>query len=121
MDFDTAIKTFGKFKPGDTDQGVLGLKSFNELRQKLGESEYMDFVNGYSIAGVLLNQATEGSVIGPLRCNDGYVIAKLVHRVPPGGAVSIEDEKTRDLVKQDFITSRFLRWAGEVAQSLDIK
>ena len=69
----------------------------------------------------MLNEAKEGQVVGPLRCNDGYVICKLVSRVPPGGAVNIEDPKTRDLVKQDYITSRFLKWASEVAAKVTVE
>jgi hypothetical protein len=121
MSFPEAMKTFGKYKPGDTDGGNLGPKSFNELRQKLGESEYLDFVNGYSIAQILLNETQEGQVIGPVRANEGYIIAKLVSRVPPGGVVSVEDEKTRELIKQDYISTRFLKWAGEVAASMKLK
>jgi hypothetical protein len=119
--FDAALKEHGRYKMQDTEKGMLGLKSFNELRQKLGESEYLDFVNGYSVAQILLNEAKEGQVVGPLRCNDGYVICKLVSRVPPGGAVNIEDAKTRDLVKQDYITTRFLKWAGEVAAKVAVE
>jgi hypothetical protein len=121
MSFDEAMKTFGRFKPGDTEGGRLGAKSFNELRQKLGESEYLDFVNGYSIAQMLLNETKEGQVIGPVRANDGYIIAKLITRVPPGGSVTVEDEKTRELIKQDYISTRFLKWAGEVAARMKLE
>jgi hypothetical protein len=119
--FEEAIRKYGKYRPGDAEMGMIGLKSFNELRQRLGESEYLDFVNGYSVASILLNETKEGQVIGPLRCNDGYVIAKLVSRIPPGGNVSVDDPKSRDLIKQDYITSRFLKWASDMAATLTLE
>ena len=42
-------------------------------------------------------------------------------RTPARSAVSVADERTRELVRQDYVNHRFLAWANEVLASAQIQ
>lgn len=115
LDFDAAMKEYSKWPEHQADQGTLTNKSLNEMRTELKENEYTDFVQGYSVASKLFFDVAAGSAIGPIRGQEGYYIALKTAMTSAMGALSLDDKNQRDLVRQDYLSTRFLAWAGEVA------
>ena len=58
---------------------------------------------------------------GPLRAPSGYYIARVNSRSPARGQAQIADARTRELVRQDFVSYRFLNWANDVLAKAEIK
>lgn len=112
--FDDVMRSRGEYYATDKEKGRLGSKSLNQLRQALRESEFSDLLHGYSIGFHLFYEAEPGQVIGPARGPDAWFICRLNSRTPPRSKVSVADERTRELVKQDYVNYRFLQWANEV-------
>ena len=44
----------------------------------------------------------------------GYYIARVNARSPAHGAATVDNPRTRELIKQDYVTQRFMSWANEV-------
>jgi hypothetical protein len=112
--FDDVLRERGEYYATDKEKGRLGSKSLNQLRQALRESEFSDLLLGDSIGTHLFYDAQPGQVLGPLRGWDAWFIARVNSRTPPRSKVNIADERTRELVKQDYVNHRFLQWANEV-------
>ena len=55
-----------------------------------------------------------------MRGPDGWYIARVTQRTPARGTTSVADPRTRDLVKQDYVTWRFLEWANQVLAQAEI-
>lgn len=121
MTFDEAKAEYAKWPDHFQDQGNLSNKSLNEIRTELKENEYTDFIHGFSVGEILFYDVKAGSVAGPLRGQDGYYIAYVENRTPAAGAISLDDKNQRDLVKQDYLSHRFLDWANEVAGRTQIQ
>jgi hypothetical protein len=115
MTFEDAMSKHAIWPEHFKDQGKLSGKSLNEIRQELKENEYTDFIQGYSVAEILFYDVAIGAVAGPLRGQDGYYICKITQRLAPTGTVTLGEKNQRDLVRQDFLSHRFLSWANEVA------
>ncbi len=112
--FDKILETKAEFYSNDNEKGRLGSKSLNQLRQSLRESEFADLLQGYALGNWLFYDAEVGKVHGPLRGPDAWYIARINSRTPARSGVSVQDARTRELVKQDYVTTRFLQWANEV-------
>ena len=115
LTFDEALEKFAKWPSQYKDQGRLTSKSLNELRTELRENEYTDFIHGFSVGNILFYDLKKGQVAGPLRGQDGYYIALKTDMTPAPQTMSLEDKNQRDLVKQDYVSHRFLAWANQVA------
>ena len=113
--FEKAREDLGKWPPEVKHRGILGRKSRNELRKDLGEYEYTDFIQGYSMGDFLFDEAPEGAVVGPLRSVDGWYLGRVVRRYPPSQAVTIKDPKMKEMLSQEYLVRRFMQWANEVA------
>ncbi len=107
--------------PGANEQmpqpsrGRFGPQMRNPLRQFLGESEYMDFLTGDSIADDLFFNAEEGAVYGPREGAYGYYIYKLISRSEPTTLVDFkENERHAFFVKDDHLSVSFLDYIAEV-------
>lgn len=120
-EFDTVLTTRGEYYHNDEEKGRLGSKSMNQLRQVLRENEFLDLLTGFSVGDFLFFEAEPRKVYGPLRGPDSYFVARVSARVDPRGAVTIQNERTRDLVRQDYITRRFHDWANDLVKSVDVK
>jgi hypothetical protein len=120
-DWAAAMAKHSKWPEQQKDQGTYHGKSLNELRTELRENEYTDFIHGYSVGEILFFDAKVNSVVGPLRGQDAYYIAKIVDRSPATGSMSIEDKNQRDLIKQDYVSHRFVAWANEVAGRTEVR
>lgn len=121
LTFDEAMKEYSNWPEQYTDQGTVTNKSLNELRSELKENEYTDFVQGYSCASILFFDVKPGEAVGPLRGQEGYYIALKTGMAPATGSMSLEDKNQRDLVRQDFLSTRFLKWANEVASRTQVQ
>ncbi|MEM7202348.1 MAG: hypothetical protein AAF628_18905 [Planctomycetota bacterium] len=119
--FDDLLKEKGEFYANDESKGRLGYKSLNQLRQSLHENEFTDLLQGFSLGYHLFYDAEPGRIAGPMRGASGYYIARVNARTPARGTTSVEDARTRELVKQDFVTWRFLQWANEVVARAEIQ
>lgn len=121
MSFDAAMKEHGGWPERYTDQGTLSNKSLNEMRTELKENEYTDFVQGYSVANILFFDVKAGECVGPIRGQEGYFIALKTAMQPAMGSMSLTDKNQRDLVRQDYLSTRFLSWANQVAQRTKVR
>ncbi|MHC4812629.1 MAG: hypothetical protein ACYTKC_16015 [Planctomycetota bacterium] len=112
--FDAVLEEMGEFYINDKDRGRFGSKSLNDLRRTLRESEYSELLDGASLGYYIYYDAEVGKVEGPLRCSDAYYLVRVNSRGPASNDVKVSDERTRELVKQDYTSYRFLEWANEV-------
>ncbi|MCC6672477.1 MAG: hypothetical protein IT458_15540 [Planctomycetes bacterium] len=112
--FDQILEQRGEFFANDQEKGRLSGKAMNQLRQSLRENEFTDLLMGYSLGTYLFFDAEVGKVMGPLRGAMGYYVARVNARTPAKGPVQVSDSRTRELVKQDYVTYRFLKYANEV-------
>lgn len=112
--FDEVMDKRGEWFENDTTKGRLGFKPLNQIRQALRETEFTDLVMGYSVGAHLFYDAEVGQVVGPIRGTEGWYVARVTARQPARGSVSVSDTRQRELVKQDYVTHRFLQWANEV-------
>ncbi len=119
--FDEVMAEYGEYYNNDKEKGRMGSKSLNQLRQSLRESEFTDLLLGHSVGSYLYYEAEPGHVVGPLRGPDAYYVVRVNSRTPARSAVSVADERTRELVKQDYVNHRFLQWANEVLASAEIQ
>jgi hypothetical protein len=119
--FDDVLRERGEYYATDKEKGRLGSKSLNQLRQALRESEFSDLLLGYSLGNQLFYDAQPGQVIGPVRIWDAAFIARINNRTPPRSKPSIADERTRELVRQDYLSYRFLQWANGVVSRAKIE
>jgi hypothetical protein len=119
--FDAILTEYGEYGPNDEEKGRLSMKPLNQIKQYLRESEFMDLLQGYSIASYLFYDAPEGEIVGPLRGPDAYLIARVTARTPARGEPQITDARIRDLVKQDYVLWRFTQWANEIVAKAKIE
>ncbi|MFQ5504275.1 MAG: hypothetical protein ACE5F1_05675 [Planctomycetota bacterium] len=121
LSFDEAMKKHSVWPEVFKDQGVLVNKSLNELRQELRETEYTDFISGFSVGETLFYDVEKGNIAGPLRGQDAYYIGHVVERIPPVGSSDLKDKNQRDLVKQDYLSHRFIQWSNEIASKTVVR
>ena len=112
--FDQAIDQHREFFANDEKKGRLGLLPLNQLRQQLRESEFTQLLDGFSLAEFLFFEAEVGKTIGPIQGPDGWFIARVNTRTPARRKIDVKNERERELVREDFLTVRFLDWAREV-------
>lgn len=120
-DFDQILARRGEYYSNDEEKGRLGSKSMNQLRQVLRENEFLDLLTGFSVGDFLFFEAEPREVYGPLRGPDSYFLARVNARIQPRGAVTIANERTRDLVRQDYVTRHFHEWANEVLKNTEVR
>lgn len=101
-------------------RGKLSPQSRNDLRGFLGESDYSDFLQGYSISDDIFFLAEPGAIYGPIRGPLGYYFYRVESRTPATRAMEIDDQE-RDLyiVNDDLLTTSFLKYASKLSGSSD--
>jgi hypothetical protein len=114
MTFDQALDKHVEFFSNDEKRGKLGMLPLNQLRQQLRESEFTQLLDGFSLAEFLFFEAEVGKTIGPIASADGWFIARVNSRTPARRKIDVTQQRERDLVKEDYITTRFFTWAAEV-------
>lgn len=119
--FDQTLESKGEYYAQDKERGRLGGKSFNELRRSLRESEYSDLLKGFSLGYFLFYDAPVGKVVGPVKGPEAWYLIRVNSRAPAKQPVSVKEARTRELVKQDFLTHRFLEWSKKVLEKTALK
>jgi hypothetical protein len=114
MTFDQALEKHAEFFSNDEKRGRLGLLPLNQLRQQLRESEFTQLLDGFSLAEFLFFECEVGKTIGPIAGPDGWFIARINTRTPARRQIDVKNERERELVKEDYITTRFFEWAAGV-------
>ena len=114
LTFDQALERHSEFFANDEKKGRLGLLPLNQLRQQLRESEFTQLLDGFSLAEFLFFEGEVGKTIGPIAGPDGWFIARINTRTPARRKIDVKVERERELVREDFLTTRFLQWAGGV-------
>ncbi|GAB4138319.1 MAG: hypothetical protein Fur0037_03960 [Planctomycetota bacterium] len=121
MTFDEALETKGEFFANDENHGRLGFKPLNQLKQELRESEFTRLLDGYSVANYLFFDAEVGKTVGPIPGPDGWYIARVNARTPARKHIDVKNKNERELVFEDFITTRFMEWADEILKKTKVE
>lgn len=121
ISFDDALTKKGEFIVNDDKRGRLGFLPLNQVRQQLREHEFSEMLDGTSLAAYLFFDAEVGKTVGPLKGSDAYYIARINARTPPKKRMDVKNEKDRELVREDYLSYRFLQWANEVIQKAVIE
>ena len=95
-------------------RGRLGILPLNQVKQQIRESEFTQLLDGFSLAEYLFFEAEVGKTLGPLQGPDGWFIARVNTRTPARRKIDVKSERERELVREDFLTTRFLEWAAGV-------
>lgn len=95
------------------NRGKLPPQSRNDLRGFLGESDYSDFLQGYSISDDIFFLGEPGAIYGPIRGPLGYYFYRVESRTPATREMDI-DGKENDayIVNDDLLTTRFLQYVS---------
>ncbi len=96
------------------NRGRFGPQSKNLLKTLLGESEFEEIVRGYSIGEILFHKAALLEVVGPMRGPLGWYIGRVLERLPGTKTVDFALETTRNLLREDYLTRRFIDWSADV-------
>ncbi|MFK7740000.1 MAG: hypothetical protein AB8H80_06715 [Planctomycetota bacterium] len=114
MTFDEALDKHTEFFANDEKRGLLGMLPLNQLRQQLRETEFTQLLDGFSIAEHLFFNAEVGKTIGPIQGPESWLICRVNSRAPARRRIDVKVERERELVREDYITYRFLEWANGV-------
>ncbi|MEO6598173.1 MAG: hypothetical protein ABIP94_25800 [Planctomycetota bacterium] len=114
MTFDEAIDKHTEYFSNDEKHGRLGLLPLNQLRQQLRESEFTELLDGFSLSDFLFFDAEVGKTIGPIAGPDGWFIARVNTRTPARRQIDVKVERERQLISEDYVTSRFFQWANQI-------
>ena len=120
-DFNTVRESRGEFYVTDEPKGRLGSKSLNQIRQLIRENEFTDLLMGYSLGNFLFYDAEPGTITEPMRGAEGYYIARVVARSPARGEPSVQNPRQRELIRQDYVTQRFMEWANGVVSRATVQ
>lgn len=112
--FDEALTKKGEFVANDDKRGHLGFLPLNQVKQQLRENEFSQLLDGFSAAQHLFFDAEVGKTIGPIQGADSWFIARVNSRTPAKKRMDVKVERDRDLVREDYISYRFMAWANEV-------
>ena len=116
LTFDKALEQHNEFFANDEKRGLLGLLPLNQLRQQLRENEFTQLLDGFSIAEHLFFDAEVGKTIGPIAGPESWIICRVNSRSPARRKINVQIERERELVREDYITYRFLEWAKGVIE-----
>ena len=101
------------------NKGRFGLMNRNELMQKLGESEWSQFLAGNSITDTIFFDLEPGIPSQPLKGPHGYYIALVRSRTAPTQKITLDNEGHRNLVEQDYMTLQMNNYAEESLRALE--
>lgn len=91
------------------DRGRFDALSRADLRVLLGESDYTDFLQGYSIGDDAFFRGEVGAVYGPVRGPLGWYFYRVNRRDPPSVALDpANNPRQAYQVEDDLLSQRFL-------------
>jgi len=114
LTFDDALQQHTEFFANDEKRGLLGMLPLNQLRQQCRENEFTQLLDGFAIADHLFFEAEVGKTIGPVAGPEAWLICRVNSRTPARRQINVTVERERELVREDFITTRFLEWANVI-------
>jgi len=108
----------------EVKQGNLPASVRTKLRMALGESEYVAWLTGYSVADEAFYVAKEDSVVGPVWRDyaaglTGWLALHVDRYFTTGQRPDFE--KSRDNVLEDLVDLTFPRWVNESLAKLDVQ
>lgn len=121
--------SMGNPLPADPESGSLASKMRNEIRNLCGETEYIIFINGYSLADDLFYNRLPGEIVGPVKVHHsvlpglkeamGYIVAQVVDFRRSGALKAFESQ--RPLVESDYYDLRFIYFSEECLEKADVE
>lgn len=97
------------------NRGRLPMQTRNDMRGFLGESDFTDFLYGYSLADDIFFYSEEGAIYGPVKSPLGYSFYRLDSRSPAGKVLKYgEDERDTYIVEDDLVTTQFLAFLASL-------
>lgn len=97
------------------NRGRLPMQTRNDMRGFLGESDFSDFLYGYSLADDIFFYSEEGAIYGPVKSPLGYSFYRLDSRSPAGKVLQYgEDERDTFIVEDDLVTTQFLAFLASL-------
>lgn len=95
------------------DRGRFDPLTRADLRVLINESDYTDFVQGYSIGDDIFFRGEVGAVYGPVKGTLGYYFYRVKRRDPPTVALDPENDPRQSYqVEDDLLTQRFLAYVN---------
>jgi hypothetical protein len=105
--------------PRKKNKGRIGAHNRNELLQTLSESDYRNFIVGSSITDEIFFNLEAGQVGGPYEGPFGYYIVRVLSQGAPTGARSLGDASFRDMVRQDYVATRFMGYGRQLSEAVE--
>ena len=100
---------------------AAAFSSTSAMAQLLGESEFEELLRGYSIGEILFYDAPIGEAVGPILGPYGYYVGRVIARSPGNRTIDFSSEYGRNLVREDYLSRRFLEWSNEVVSRSTIE
>ncbi len=123
-DFDQVLMEYSDYPekvPGSQagmpqpNHGHLPAQTRNDMRGFLGESDYTDFLFGYSISDDIFFRAELGAIYGPIRGPLGYYFYRVVQRSPATRTLDVAGvERDAYIVNDDLLTTHFLDFLSQL-------
>ena len=120
--WDPPMPVQGKMPPmvGMKNKGRFGPKTRNDLERDIGESPYLQFIEGGSITDAIFFDIPIGSVAGPFKGPHGYYIVYLKSKTRPTNPLNVQDPKHLELLQEDYLRREFIQFAHEALDSAEV-
>lgn len=123
-DYGQLLLEFSNYPPRDPnnnflqrDRGRFAALTRADLRVLLGESDYTDFLQGYSIGDDAFFAGEIGAVYGPVRGPLGWYFYRVERRDPPTVALDPENNPRQSYqLEDDLLSQRFLAFVHGLRQ-----
>lgn len=93
----------------ERDRGRFDALSRADLRVLLGESDYTDVLQGYSVGDDMFFDAEVGAIYGPVRGPLGWYLYRVTRRDPPSVPLDpVNDPRQAYQLEDDLISQSFL-------------
>ena len=101
----------------DRNRGRFESLSRADLRSLLGESEYTDFLQGYSIGDDMFFEAELKAIVGPVRGPLGWYFYRISRRDPPTTEIDpVNNARHAFQVEDDLLSQRFLAYVNALRE-----
>jgi len=119
--FDSLLLEYSDFPPraggGDNalqrDRGRFSALTRADLRVLLGESDFTDFLLGYSIGDDLFFKAEPNAVYGPTQGPLGWYVYRMTRREPPTTPLDpVNNPRHAFQLEEDLVTQSFLAYVN---------
>jgi hypothetical protein len=124
--FDSLLTEYSEYPPRapgggsnalQRDRGRFALLTRADLRVLIGESDYTDFLYGFSIGDDLFFHCEKDAVYGPTQGPLGSYIYRITRRDPPSATLDPETNTRHAYqLEEDLVTQRFLAHVNSLRQ-----